>query len=151
MYGAVLGVHSWVRWVVLAAAILATINAFRSNSDGERLPGKGWDTLFMAAVDLQLLFGLVLYFGLSPFTKEAFADFGTAMGNSGLRFWAVEHAFGMLLAVVFVRVGRVTSAGAKTALAARRRRMIWFTLATVIMLASIPWPGMPNGRPLFRF
>ena len=32
--------------------------------------------------------------------RVAFADFGGAMGNSVLRFWAVEHLFGMLIAVV---------------------------------------------------
>lgn len=140
-----------MRWITLIGAIVATVNAFRPAPDsGDRLPGRGWDSLFMAVVDLQFLFGLVLYFGLSPFTKEAFADFGAAMANGGLRFWAVEHAFGMLAAVVLVRVGRVMSANAKTSASARRRRLICFSIATLIMLASIPWPGLSNGRPLFR-
>ena len=34
----------------------------------------------------------------SPMTQAAFADFGGAMGNSVMRFWAVEHIFGMLVA-----------------------------------------------------
>lgn len=140
-----------MRWITLAGAIVATINACRPINDGSApLPGRGWDSLFMAVVDMQFLFGLVLYFGLSPFTKEAFADFGAAMSNSGLRFWAVEHAFGMLSAVVLVRMGRVMSSNAKSLAAARRRRLICFSIATLIMLASIPWPGMSSGRPLFR-
>jgi hypothetical protein len=150
MYSAMLAVHSWMRWVTLVLAVVATINALRPASDVKRLPGRGWDTLFMAAVDLQFLFGLILYFGLSPFTKEALSDLGAAMKNPGLRFWAVEHAFGMLLVVVLVRMGRVMSTNAKSAAPARRRRLICFALGTLVMIGSIPWPGMANGRPLFR-
>ena len=29
--------------------------------------------------------------------------------------------------------------------------MIYFGLALVAICASIPWPGLPVGRPLFRF
>lgn len=104
----------------------------------------------MLVVDLQLLLGLVLYFGLSPFTKQALTNIGGAMSNSALRFWAIEHAVGMVAAVVLVRMGRVMSANAKSPTSARNRRLICFALATVLMLASIPWPGLSNGRPLFR-
>jgi hypothetical protein len=31
------------------------------------------------------------------------------------------------------------------------RLLVCFALATIAMLAAIPWPGMPAGRPLFRF
>jgi hypothetical protein len=151
MYTAVLTIHSWMRWVTLLAALGATLNAFRTPlATDERLPGRMWDTLFMAAVDLQVLFGLLLYFGLSPFTKEAMENFGAAMKNGGLRFWAVEHLAGMLLVIVLVRMGRIMGANARPIEKARMRRLVFFTLAVLVMLASIPWPGLTNGRPLFR-
>jgi hypothetical protein len=40
---------------------------------------------------------------------------------------------------------------AKTPEARRSRRLICFTLAMLILLSAIPWPGLPWGRPLFRF
>lgn len=151
MYSAVLTIHSWMRWVTLICAVTATLNAFRSPSEtDQRLPGRGWDTLFMLAVDLQVLVGLMLYFGLSPFTKEAMANFGAAMSNASLRFWAVEHVGGMIAAVVLVRVGRVMAANSRSLRAARTRRLACFALATLVIVASIPWPGLANGRPLFR-
>ena len=104
----------------------------------------------MLAVDLQVFFGLVLYFGLSPFTKEAMANVSLAMGNPALRFWAVEHAGGMFAAVVLVRMGRVLAANAASPSTARKRRLTCFAIATLGMLLSIPWPGLANGRPLFR-
>ncbi|MDR1990981.1 MAG: hypothetical protein LBQ09_12220 [Acidobacteriaceae bacterium] len=153
MYNAMLAIHSWTRWVVLVAAVAALVNAARSlgapDSDA-KLPGRLYDTLFMASMDLQLLFGLLLYFGLSPFTKEAMSNIGSVMSTSQLRFWSIEHPFGMLVAIVFVRVGRITSGNAATPASARKKRLVWFALALLVVLVSIPWPGLPNGRPLFR-
>ena len=151
LYTTVLTMHSWVRWIVLLLAVAATLNALRPATPDGRLPGKSWDTFFMAAIDIQVLIGLVLYFGLSPFTVEAMNDMGAAMKNPGLRFWAVEHAVGMFAAMALVRVGRILSANAASPASARTRRLIFFGLALLVILGSIPWPGMANGRPLFRY
>jgi len=151
MYSVVLTVHSWMRWITLVLATAATLSAIRQPAAGSlRLPGRWWDTFFMLAVDLQLFFGLVLYFGLSPFTKEAMTNINAAMTNPALRFWAVEHAGGMFAAVVLVRMGRVLAANAVSPIAARNQRLTCFAIATLGMLVSIPWPGLSNGRPLFR-
>jgi hypothetical protein len=101
-------------------------------------------------LDLQLLLGLALYFILSPITGNVFQDFGGAMSNAVLRFWAVEHVFGMVIGVALAHVGRVRVR--KTADAARRHKLaaIFFGLALVAILAAIPWPGTPAARPLFR-
>ncbi len=98
-----------------------------------------------------MLVGLVLYIFLSPFTKIAFQDFGGAMANSSLRFWAVEHIAGMIIGIALAHVGRVKIR--KAANDARRHRLaiIFFGLALVAIFASIPWPGMSVARPLFRF
>jgi len=37
-----------------------------------------------------------------------------------------------------------------TPAAKRKRLVICFGLATLLMLIATPWPGMANGRPLFR-
>jgi hypothetical protein len=150
MYSTVLSVHSWLRWVTLVLAIAATINAARAvRAADDRRAGR-WDTLFMLAVDLQLFVGLVLYFGLSPFTREALLNLGTAMKTPALRFWAIEHAGGMFAAVILVRMGRVLAANAASPSQARIRRLVCFGCATAGMVVSIPWPGLMHGRPLFR-
>jgi hypothetical protein len=121
-YAAVLSIHSWLRWVTLVLAVGATLNALRGDSDiSVRPPGRHWDTFFMMALDVQVLFGLLLYFGLSPFTKRALADMGAAMRDPGLRFWAFEHIGAMAAAVVLVRIGRVLALTAKTPVARRQR------------------------------
>ncbi len=147
MYSLVLLLHSWVRWAALALGIAATASAWsdRTGARAERL-----GLVFMMVVDIQLLLGLLLYLVLSPFTAAALRDFGAAMRNPALRFWAVEHSTTMFVAVILAHVGRVLGRRATTPAAARTRQGIAFGLATVLMIVAVPWPGMANGRPLFR-
>jgi hypothetical protein len=153
MYTTVLMLHSWLRWVVLLTRLLAVLRGL-SGWNGAR-PWTPSDaragSWFAAAIDLQLVLGLILYFALSPITLAALQDFGGAMGSSGLRFWAVEHVFGMLVAIALAHIGRARIK--KTVDERRRHRVgaIFFGLALLAILASIPWPGMPNARPLLRW
>lgn len=152
MYSTVLLIHSWLRWAVLIAALIAIFRAFGGWSGVKtwtRLDDRA-GSIFIGLLDLQLLLGFILYLFLSPFTTSAFEDFGGAMRNSAMRFWAVEHTFGMVLAVALAHIGRVR--GRKAAAAKKHRTTaIFYTLALIIILASIPWPGTPAGRELFRW
>jgi len=56
----------------------------------------------------------------------------------------------MVAAVALVRAGRVLALTATTASARRTRRALFFTLTTLVILGGIPWPGLENGRPLWR-
>jgi hypothetical protein len=151
-YAPVLIIHSWLRWATLLLAIAATVNAFRTDSDVSKpMPGRQWDTLFMMALDFQVLFGLLLYFGLSPFTMQASKDIGSVLHESDLRFWSIDHIAWMGAATILVRVGRVLALNATTAQARRKWRAMFFTLTTLTILAGIPWPGLSYGRPFFRF
>ena len=152
MYPSVLLIHSWLRWAVLVAGLIAVFRGIGGWSGARR-----WTRIddragywFVLLLDVQMLLGLVLYFFLSPFTTQALSDFGAAMKNSGLRYWAVEHAFGMILALALAHIGRVR---VRKAAAARKHRLtaIFLGLALLAILLSIPWPGMPAGRPLFRW
>ena len=152
MYLTVLTIHSWLRWAALLLGVAATVNAFRHRADtAERPRGERWDWWFMLALDLQVLFGVLLYFGFSPFTREAMTNVGMAMRDPGLRFWAVTHAATMAVALVAVRMGRVFAIGGRTSGGRRNGRHICFAIAVCAMVAGVPWPGLANGRPLFRF
>src|SRR5256885_14035771 len=150
MYSLVLLLHSWIRWGVLAAGLFATFAAAADRTGASASRSERAGLAFVTLLDVQLLLGLLLYLVLSPFTKEALRDFGAAMHNSGLRFWAVEHSMTMLVAVILVHVGRVLGRKAATPASRRLRQMICFGLATVLIVVAIPWPGMVNGRPLLR-
>jgi hypothetical protein len=151
VYSAVLIVHSWMRWAALLSGAAATFNAFRHRADAaERARGQRWDWAFMLALDLEVLFGLVLYFGLSPYTREAMSNIGLALRDPGLRFWAFTHAATMVVALIAVRAGRVFAMGEPTSPARRNGRYICFGIAVLAMVAGVPWPGLGHSRPLFR-
>ncbi len=145
MYNLALVVHSWVRWVALVAGVGATMAALRKSASAE-----GWGLALSAAVDLQMLVGLLLYLVVSPNMAAIRANFGEAMQVPSLRFWAVEHITTMIVAVVLVHVGRVLGRKAATPEARRTRELVCFGLATVLMIVGTPWPGTRAGRPLFR-
>jgi hypothetical protein len=94
-----------------------------------------------------MLFGLLLYFALSPITTLAMQNMGGAMKNGAWRFWTVEHPAAMILAVVFAHIGRPGRGAAPD----DRRALIWYGLALVAILAAMPWPFMPQGRPWIRW
>jgi hypothetical protein len=151
MYSTVLLIHSWVRWIALVAVIGAAFAAMRNQVAGSQSTADRWSLIAMMALDIQMLLGLMLYLALSPFTAEAMKDFGAAMKNAPLRFWAVEHLTTMMLAVVLAHVGRALARKAKTPAAKRTRVLVCFGLAAVLLIIGTPWPGTANGRPLFRF
>jgi hypothetical protein len=152
MYSFVLTLHSLLRWVVVILAVVTVVRAF-----GGWFGKKEWTTLdgrlgmlSSISIDLQLLVGLILYIFLSPLTKGAFQDFGAAMSDQVLRFWAVEHIFWMVLALILMHVGRAISKRAVGATSKHRRAAIFFGLATLAILFAIPWPFLSYGRPLIR-
>jgi len=149
MYSSVLLLHSWLRWAALLLGVITTLAALMDRGEGKSTADR-LGLFFMIAMDLQMVLGLLLYFALSPVTAAALKDFGGAMRDPALRFWAVEHAATMMLAVILAHVGNVLARKAATPASKRTRQIVWFGLATVAMIARTPWPGLPNGRPLFR-
>jgi hypothetical protein len=148
MYEALLIAHSWLRWLVFIFALGAIFLAYQGW--GAKKPfgatDNRWGAFFIGSLHLQLLLGLILYFFLSPLTRAAFQDMGAAMRNPDLRFWAVEHIAGMVIAVVVAQIGRIKSKKAPTDLQKHKRAAIYFTVALILVLVSIPFAS----RPWFR-
>ena len=150
MYTTVLALHSWIRWIALIAAVGTTLAALRGKVAGANSLADRWGMIAMMALDTQMLLGLLLYFVLSPNTKAIMENFGAAMKDPALRFWAVEHTVTMFAAIALAHVGRVLARKAASPVAKRSRLLICFGLATVLIILGMPWPGRPGGRPLFR-
>lgn len=141
MYGVVLMVHSLLRWLVLIVLAARALRGAQAGISGE-VYGALDRRLSLAAivlVDLQVLLGFALYFGLSPKAAAALADFGAAMKDPVLRFWAVEHLTSMLLALVAIHVGHAVGKRAATPAAGHRAGAIGAGLALALVLAGIPW------------
>jgi hypothetical protein len=152
MYDLLLLAHSWLRWLVLLAALAAVARAI--GGVGTRRPWTPVDdragVWLTAALDLQMLLGLVLYISLSPVTTSAFVDMAAAMREAPIRFFVVEHPVGMIVAIALAHVGRARSRKAADSESKHRQALIFFGLSLVVLLLSIPWPIGPGARTLFR-
>jgi len=146
MYAVLLYVHSYNRWLVLLSGAVALVVTYRSwlgvGAYGrvESLSGR----TFRGLLDLQVLLGLALY-GLSPIVRTGLRDLGAAMSVKELRFFAVEHITGMLIALAFMHTGAARVRRADNDAAKLRQQALWQTLAAISIVVSVPW-----WRPLVR-
>ena len=128
LYPHLLGFHGLFRWVVLAAAVAAIFVAF-SGWSGTKPPSanlRRFSVLFVIAMDIELLVGLLLYFGASWTLRAALAS----------------HTMLMLLAVVCAHVGGALSRKAGNDLMKYRGAAVAYTISLLVMLAGIPWRGL---------
>jgi hypothetical protein len=154
MHELVIFVHSWLRWLVLLAGLAAIARAVSGVST--RRPWTPLDDRgglwFVSTLDLQMLVGLVLYglLMISPAGEEARKDMAAAMRDGATRFFLVEHPFGMIAAIVLAHIARVRIRKAPDSESRHKRALIFFGLALLVILLSIPWPIGPGARALFR-
>lgn len=142
MHELLLLLHSWVRWVAVIGGVLATVTAFSSTDP----KNNRWGLIFTIGLDVQFLVGLLLLM-----TSSAFSNMGETMRDATARFYAVEHPTMMIVALALAHVGRVMARKAATPASARTKSLIFFGLATLLVLAMTPWPFRLDARPLFRF
>lgn len=137
--------HSGLRWIFLLILIFAIVNAFRKWKAGEKFSGKDklLGILTIAFTHSQAILGFILYFG-----QERYKGF-SEMSDRILRFYAVEHLFGMLLAVILITIGYSKAKKSEKDGAKFRKTFLWFSIALIIILISIPWPFIIPTAGLF--
>ncbi len=152
MYITLLALHSLTRWLVLVSLLYAIINSYRG-----WLVNKPWlrsDDIIRhttaTIAHVQLILGGWLYF-ISPIVSYFLHNIGTAMHERSIRFFGMEHITMMLIGITVITIG---SAKAKRKATDREKfkiQAIWFTIAWIIILSSIPWSFSPLiSRPNFR-
>lgn len=147
----VLVIHNIIRWAILIFGIVTVFNAFTGLRSKRAYTSKDdkASLFFMVFMDIQLLIGLILFFTNGWFDKLK-SGMGEVMKSSYDRFFVVEHTFMMILAWILVHVGRTVvkrSADDKKF----KKMMLYFGLALLLILLSIPWSFRPEiARPFFR-
>lgn len=137
--------HSGLRWIVLILLLVTIFNAFSKKKAGIYSEGDRKLALFaMISVHTQLLIGLILYF-ISP--KVVFS--GESMGNDFYRFYLIEHALMMIIAVVLVTIGHSKSKKAADGAAKFKAIARFYLIALILILAAIPWPFRDLGGSWF--
>jgi cation transport ATPase len=128
LYPHLLGFHGLFRWVVLVAAVVAIVVAFSgwSGTKPASTNLRRFSVIFVIAMDIELLIGLLLYFGASPALRSALAS----------------HTMLMVLAVICAHVGGALSRKGRTDQMKYRGAAIAYTISLLVMLAGIPWRGL---------
>jgi hypothetical protein len=124
LYPHIAGFHGLFRWIVLAIGVSAIYVGF-SGWRGTKPPGANLFRLgliFALAMDLELISGLLLYFGASPNLRSAF----------------IAHGVIMFLAVLCAHVGGALTRKAPTDVMKCRGPAIAWTISLLIMFAGIP-------------
>ena len=143
----ILGTHNILRWVIVLLAIYSLFRLITGwvSKKSWTLKDQKSVTYLVISLDLQLIFGLLLYFVFSDITKAAFADFGSAMSNQVLRFFTLEHSLMMAAGIVLVHLANTV--GKKNLPDQKKwtRVTIMIGVALLLILAGIPWK-----RPLLQ-
>ena len=140
MYEIILKSHNGLRWIMLALLLFVIARSWSAYA-GKKSFGKLDNATGGALVGishLQLLLGFILYFGLSPITEAAFADFGAAMKDKNLRFYAVEHILTMIIAVGLIQAGRILSKKATDEAQKFKKMALFTTLALILIISRMP-------------
>jgi hypothetical protein len=141
LYNVMLHVHSVGRWIVLLLLLFAIFNSLIAGSRPFIKSDNRLGLFVTIAADLMLLVGLYLYFvgprGYKLFENSSMSE---VMKNASLRFYAVEHIAGMLIAIILLHIGKAQARKQMSDRAKHRRTMIFYFLALLIILVSIPWP-----------
>jgi hypothetical protein len=142
--------HNLFRWIIVILAVITLIKSLSGlGGKKEFTNGDRKTALFlMISADIQLLLGLALYFMKGWSQQLSSPGF---MKNAVLRYWAMEHAVGMILAIVLIHVGYSAAKSNRPAVAKFRRLFVCVLLAVIVAVAVMPWPSRPEGiaRPLF--
>ena len=140
-YSAMVHAHSIGRWIVLLLLLFAIFNSLIAGSRPFIKSDNRLGLLLTIFADLMLLIGIYLYF-VGPRGYKLFESNGASevMKNAALRFFAVEHIAGMFIAIVLLHIGKAQARKQMSDRAKHRRTMIFYLLALLIILISIPWP-----------
>jgi predicted membrane channel-forming protein YqfA (hemolysin III family) len=152
MYSSALWLHSWLRWAVLLTGLVAWLRAISGKTARRPWTPQDdlWGLLLTISVDLQFVVGVVLYAFFSPIVRQGLRNFSVAMQINVVRFFTIEHVIGMIAGIALVHIARVKIRKASDADRKHRLAMVFYGIALVLMIISIPWPGLPVARPLFR-
>jgi hypothetical protein len=124
LYPHIAGFHDIFRWILLVIALAAMVVAFSGWSGGKPVSPNLFrlGLVFVLAMDLELITGLLLYVGASPTLRSAF----------------IGHGVIMFIAVLCAHIGGALTRKAPTDVMKYRGPAIAWTLSLLVMLAGVP-------------
>jgi len=140
---ALIGFHSGWRYFILVLLLLAIVYAYQASKGKRPFAGaaKKMGMFTMIAADLQFLVGIVLYFFfLSRYTNLQMGKLKDQIGAPEFRTMALDHALGMLIALILIHIGYSKAKKETDPLKAGKKQFTFYLIALILILLSIPWP-----------
>ncbi len=140
MESILLHAHSGLRWIFIIMVLYSLIKNHNFYADKKTIDIPLYTLILFA---LQIFIGIILYFLSNSVTFES-----GFMKNTQHRFFTIEHGFGMILAFIIMFLGYSKS---KKKLISYRNKTIklYYAIALIIVIASIPWPFRGFGNSWF--
>ncbi len=129
MYTGLVHLHNTLRWVILITLVWSLLNAFKGKNGKETL-------IMMISSHVMLLIGLIQWFGGDWGLKQIKnLGMGEAMKNAAVRFFAVEHALMMIIAIALITVAHRSAKAGK----ANTKWFLLAALAIILLMMPGPW------------
>ena len=151
MYNGLLHTHNLLRWIILILLFVAFYRHLLAKARTFNATDRKIGRALMISCDITFLIGLYQWI-TGPLGLKMIQNAGMSvvMKDRVTRFWAIEHTIGMLIAIILVHIGYSFAKKNIEDSAKHKRSMIFYGLALLIILISIPWPFRELiGRPWF--
>lgn len=152
MYGYLLIIHSYLRWIVLGFLLFGLIFIFIKKSKKAIYTTKDY-RLFKViknVFNLQFLVGILLL-TQSPMVKAFWSQVSQAVKWREIRFFGLEHPFMMILGVILLNVFTDKTKDKIGTHTAFNYLFIRYLIILFILFVSIPWSFSPfTARPNLR-
>ena len=133
MYTGLVHLHNLLRWVIVITLIWSLLNAFKGKNGKETL-------IMLISSHVMLLIGLVQWFGGEWGLKQIKnLGMGEAMKNAAVRFFAVEHALMMVIAVVLMTIAHRSAKATKP----NTKWLLLAALVIIVLMMPGPWRNNP--------
>ena len=144
MHSALLQTHSYLRYVVLLLLIIVIVKSLMGWLGKQKFTkvDEKLALFLLISAHIQLLLGLALYF-VSPYVQFV----SGMMKDKTLRYWGVEHALLMIIAIALITVGKSSLKRLHTDESKFKRLFIMNSLAVIIIIVAISM----SGRGFFNF
>ncbi|MCW3114096.1 MAG: hypothetical protein JWR18_2492 [Segetibacter sp.] len=150
MYQGLLHLHNLGRWVVIILLLVAIVKSLSGMTGNKAFTSgdKKTGLFLMISAHIMLLIGLYQWFAGPGLESIRSMGMKSVMQNGVARFWAIEHAVGMLLGIILITIGR-GSAKKNISDKSKHSRSFWYYfIAFIVIVASVPWPFREVARPL---
>jgi hypothetical protein len=138
MYQGLLVTHSYLRYIILlmlVIVIIVSLVGVMNKRPFTRRDDKLSLFLFICA-HTQLLIGIILYF-VSYGGGHRVQFNAQTMKEAALRYFAVEHALMMIIAIALITIARVSSKKTAVDQVKHKRMLIYNALALVLIIATV--------------